>query len=167
MPENKPKENIDHGKLLISWPIPEFSRHSRGKTWYTWSSLIIIGLLIWAVATANYLFAIITILIAIIFIFQNRRSPGLIECRIMEDGLEMGHSFYAFRDIREFWLIYQPPEVKMLYVEFKGTLRPTLTVPLENQNPLKIREILKKYIDENLEKEEEPTSDTISRSLKI
>lgn len=167
MPENKPKENIDHGKLLLKWTFPEYLPHKRGKAWYFWTLAIGLALLIWSIVVSNYLFTLIIVVISLIFVLQNRRTPALLECQIKEDGLEIGRNFYAFRDLKKFYLIYRPPEVKTLYLDFKTGLRPTLPILLENQNPLKVREVLKNYLDEDLEKEEEPAADAISRSLKI
>ena len=42
-----------------------------------------------------------------------------------------------------------------------------LSIPLEKQNPIKIRKILLKYIDEDLDKDEESFSEILGRRLKI
>jgi len=167
MPENNQKEQIDHGRTLAAWTFPEFVVHKRGKTWYISALIITVAVIIWSIFSKNYLFIIIIVIIGIIFIMQNRQSPPPIECRIKEDGIELGRNFYPFRDLKKFYIIYQPPLVKNIYFDFKSAVRPTLPISLEKENPLKIREILKKYLDEDLEKEEEPTSDAISRTLKI
>jgi hypothetical protein len=166
MPEEQ-KKDVDHGQTLASWTFPEFSAHQRGKIWYSSIIIICAAVLIWSAFTANYLFSLIVIIFGLILVLQNRQKAAVLPCQIKEDGLEVGRNFYNFKDIKKFYIIYQPPEVKTLYFDFKSTLRPTLPIPLENQNPLKVREILKKYLEEDLEKEEEPASDAVSRSLKI
>jgi len=168
MPKNSQQgQNIDRGKTLLSWKLPEFHQPERGKMWYISTLIIAAAIIIWSAFTANYLFMIIIILVSIIFIVQNRQKAKLIECKIKEDGIELGRNFYDYNDIKNFWIVYHPPEVKSIYIDFKSTLRPTLPISLENQNPLKVREVLKKYLEEDLEKEEEPASDSISRALKI
>lgn len=166
MPEEQ-KNKTDHGETLTAWTFPEFAAHQRGKTWYFSIIVICAAVLIWSAFTANYLFSLIIIIIGLILILQNRQKAAVLPCQIKEDGLEVGRNFYNYKDIKKFYIIYQPPEVKTLYFDFKSTLRPTLPIPLESQNPLKVREILKKYLEEDLEKEEEPASDAITRSLKI
>ncbi len=166
MPE-KTKEIPDRGKILQNWSFPEFKQPERGRAWYVWVIIISLSALTWSIITANYLFTLIIILVGIIFIFQNKKTPGKIECQIKEEGVEVGRSFYAFEDIKNFWIVYRPPEIKVLYFDFKGMMKPTLPVSLENQNPLEVREILKKYIEEDLEKEEEPSADSITRTLKL
>lgn len=166
MPETTAKAP-NRGKILQSWTFPEFSSPKRERSWYIWIIIISFSVLIWSIITANYLFALIIIIVAIIFIFQNRRPAQLIECRLKEDGIETGQNFYAYEDIKNFWIVYRPPEIKAIYVDFKSALKPTLTIPLESQNPLKIRETLKKYIEEDLEKDDEPSADSIARTFKL
>jgi hypothetical protein len=42
-----------------------------------------------------------------------------------------------------------------------------MNIGLVNQNPLKVREILREYILENIEREEEPASEILSRYFKV
>ncbi|MDZ7797987.1 MAG: hypothetical protein U5L76_00115 [Patescibacteria group bacterium] len=166
MAEEK-KEIPDRGKTLLSWDFSEYDIPNRGKLWYVSTLLISAAILVWSIFTGNYLFTLVIILVGIIFVFQNRKKPKILECRIKEDGIETGTSFYDYNDIKKFWIVYRPPETKVLYIDFKSSLKPTLPISLEKQNPLEVRKVLKKYIEEDLEKEEEPASDQISRSLKI
>ncbi len=124
-------------------------------------------LLLWALYTLNILFAVIIILFVGIIYSQTKKPPIEVEIKIFEDGIRIGNRFYKYKEINKFWLIYEPPTVKNLYLEFKNKLRPVLPIPLEKQNPIKIRQILLKYIDEDLEKDEEPFSEIIGRRLKI
>jgi hypothetical protein len=163
-PTNKPK---DYGKILHSWEFPEYMQYKRTRVWYIVMGIIAVALLVWAIWSNNFLFAIIVIIISLIFIFQERRKPMNIKLNIREDGLEIGRNFYSYRDLNNFWIIYQPPEVKKIYVSFKSRIAAPLVISLENQNPLKIRKTLLEYLPEDLEKEEEPASDSLSRTFKI
>jgi hypothetical protein len=42
-----------------------------------------------------------------------------------------------------------------------------MPIPLENQNPLDIRKLLTEYLEEDLDKEDEPISEGLSRWLKL
>jgi len=64
-------------------------------------------------------------------------------------------------------MYYEPDEAKTLFFEFKNRVRPRLSIPLENKNPLKIRAILLKYLPEDVERENEPLSEQLSRLLKL
>ncbi len=157
----------EHGKILASWQFPEFVKYERGSAWYVGASIIGAGLILYSILTNNYLFAIIVILIAFIVLIYLIREPMLINFDITEDGLELGSHFYPHKEIKHFWIIYEPPEVKRLYFEFKSGFRPRISIPLLDQNPLKVREMLLSYLSEDLEKEEESTTDLLERKFKL
>ena len=90
-----------------------------------------------------------------------------VEFKIYEDGLVLGNRFYEWAELKSFRLVYKPPYVKRLYFDTKNNLTPEVSVNLEKENPLEIRKILKNYLKEDLEKEEEILFDKINRWLKI
>jgi len=89
------------------------------------------------------------------------------ETAITEDGIFIGSKFIEYEDLRSFYIIYYPPEIKNLYFETKSVIKQRIVVPLEDQNPVYIREILLNYLDEDLEKEEIPSSESISNIFKL
>ena len=42
-----------------------------------------------------------------------------------------------------------------------------MNINLVTQNPLKVREVIREYLLENIEREEEPASEVLSRYFKI
>jgi hypothetical protein len=70
-------------------------------------------------------------------------------------------------ELKDFWIMYKPPEVKQLYFSFKRTIRPDMNIGLVHQNPLKVREVLREYLLENIEREEEPASEVLTRYFKL
>jgi len=157
----------EHGNIWAHWNFPEFIKHQRGLGWIILMAILSLGLIIWAFWTANILFAFIIIIIAIIVILQAKREPLEVKFQITEDGLGVGSKFYEWKRIENFWVIYKPPEIKKLYFKLNGILPPSLSISLEKQNPIKIREILLRYCLEDLEKDDESFSDFLGRSLKI
>ena len=88
-------------------------------------------------------------------------------CNIFEDGIAVGSQFYEWSDIKNFRIVYQPPEVKKLYIDLKNNLLQDFSIPLEDQSPLMVRDILKKYLKEDLTKTEETLTDRLNRWLRI
>lgn len=161
------KETIGpHGKVFFSWEFKEFPSAGRSKSWYLGAGIIFFLLIIYALFSANFLFAIIIIMVVLILVMM-RREANKIKFSITEDGIEIGQNFYEYKNIKNFWIIYEPPEIKTLYFEPKSFFQPKIPVPLENQNPIKIREVLLQYLTEDLDKENEPVSDQLSRWLKL
>ncbi len=160
-------EEKKSSQVLMSWKFPEFIKPERTKTWYIIASLIGISLFLWAVFTFNYLFALIILIVGSIILFERKKEPQDLDFKITERGLEVGSKFYFYRDIKSFWIIYDPPEVKNLYFNFKSGLRFRITIPLLDQDPLKVRKILLKFLEEDLSKENEPFLEQLSRILKL
>ncbi len=161
------EKNIDLGKTLIEWQFPERPKTERSKAWYL--TLIIIGglLFTWALITLNFLFALIVVICAFILLFQQKKETSLLNFRISDSGIQVGQKFYPYKNLDNFWILYEPPVIKNLYFEFKSKIIPRLGIPLEQMNPVKIRKILLDYLDEDLSKENEPSSDTLARWLKL
>ena len=167
--EKEEKEDIteDYGEVLAAWEFPEYTKIKRNKSWYIFFVIITISILIYSYFTENPLFAIIIILFTVIYTIIERKEPREAQITILEDGIIIDNKFIDYKEIKNFYIIYHPPTIKNLYLQPKNQLKPRLALPLEKQNPVEIREILLKYIDEDLEKEEIPTSEGISRLLKL
>lgn len=168
MPEQNNELSKEHGQILASWEYLEFREHQRTKTWYIASGIVVALLVLFGILTQSYLFIIIVALFVFIYAMRFRRKPIMLPFQITEDGIQADpRSFYEWKDVRNFWIVYEPPEVKNLYLAFKSALRPSLTVSLENQNPLNIRKILLEYIPEDTERENESFTDGVKRIFKL
>lgn len=167
MEDELKNEISDYGEILAFWNFPEHTQHQRGSRWYIFFIIVIGLLLFYSYKTNNILFAVIIIMSAVFLTMHNRSEPRLMELKITEDGILLNDIFYNYSDFKNFAIIYRPSEVKNLYFEFKGTFRPRLTIPLEDQNPNKLRNILLEHLEEDLERENEPTSDFLARIFKI
>jgi len=160
-------KKIDDEHVLIDWDFPEFEKHDRSKKWYI-AAVIVLGILIiYAVWTSNILFAVILILAAFIGVIQHFQKPHDVEAAITEDGVLVGSKFYRYEEIESFWMIYKPPLAKLVYLDFKNKFKKNLAIPLENVDPIKVREILNQYLEEDLEREEEELSERLAKVLKV
>ncbi|MEK7172594.1 MAG: hypothetical protein AAB740_01285 [Patescibacteria group bacterium] len=152
---------------IASWTFPEYTKPNRDFVWYLIVLIVVAGLLAYSVFSLNYLFTVFIILAGVVLILRHKNKPLRIKCQIKPAGISLGKKFYAYSDLDSFWLIYQPPAVKSLYFSFKSKVKMRLSVPLGSQNPIKIREILLKFLPEDLTKEEEPISETLARAAKL
>jgi len=154
-------------KNLISWKFPEHTTPNRSKKWYIWTTLFFLAMLLYAVLTANFLFGLIIIMLVIIMFILHNKEPLEIEFKITQNGIEINNEKYSFKDLENFWIVYEPPHVKNLYFKFKASFKPTLIIPLLDKNPIKVREILKEYLLEDLDKESESNVESLARVFKI
>jgi hypothetical protein len=188
--ENKPIEDIKSENDLISWRIPEYHGEEKTKRWYLIYGLIGIALLVYAIFTQNFIFAIIVIFAAVLIIILDAGHPGTLEVSISDRGVMVGKEFYSYDQIEDFFIIYEPEQgIKNLYFQFKRFARPSLpeseparyswlfwvvnfartrfTIPLEDMNPVIIRRNLLKYVKENLDRTTIPLSEQLTKLFKL
>ncbi|MBI3956559.1 MAG: hypothetical protein HY340_01060 [Candidatus Kerfeldbacteria bacterium] len=160
-------EPIGPGKTLLSWEFPEYEQHDRSPGWYFAAVIIIVGLLLWALLTANFLFAVIILFAAFLLFRQHRTRPERLSFAVTDRGIDIhGRHFYSYDDLKNFWIVTEP-EVKRLYFEFNLVFRPRLTIPLEKTDPKVVRKTLLRFLMEDTEREDEPTTDALARVLKL
>lgn len=156
------------GKVLMQWTFAEIEHHQRSLSWYIISSVIAIALIVYAVLDSNYLFVLMIILLAFIYYTQYQNTPLQIPFVIFQNGIQVGDSFFLYREIQDFAIVYEPPAVKRLYLHIKNrVLRNEISIPLLEHNPLKVRKLLLDFLSENLEMEKESGTDAASRVLKL
>jgi hypothetical protein len=157
----------DIGEVFLEWTFPEYAKSIRSRLWYLVGAAILGLLVLYAVLTVNYLFAVILVLAVLIILYQYFQEARRILVKIGEDGIILDNKFYPWKILKSFWFAYEPPTIKYLYIETNRQVQRYLPVPLEDINPLTIREILLNYLDEDLEKDDEELDDTLARILKI
>lgn len=160
-------ENTKFGQILAEWQVPEYIKYERTWAWYFVAGSLGVAFLIYALATFNFLFAIILLLIVAIMYLHERRQPEMLDFYILEGGIMLGERFFAYKDMESFWIIYEPPIIQTVYFGMNRSLRKELPVHLEGQNPIIIRKILLNYLAEDLEQEVEATEESLARIMKI
>lgn len=161
------EEKLQFNEELLSWNFPEFDPEPKSNAWYLWFGIIAALLIIMAIFTDNYLFAVIIVLFTLIIFLHNWKRPEDIQFIFTPQALHVGEKKYPLKEIDHFWIVYEPPQVERIYFEFKSSLRPLLGIPMSGNNPLQIREVLLEYLPENLEREDEPFADGMARVLKL
>ena len=155
------------GRVLHTWTIPVYQLHTRGTLWYIIAGTLVIALLGYAVATANFLFALLIILFAVIIFLSHTNEPPMVDVAVTDLGIVMNERFYPYHALTSFWIIFDPPLTKHLYIQFQSSVRPALSIHLADENPLEIRETLRQFVYEDLEKREEPLSEVLWRVFKM
>ncbi len=149
------------------WEAPTHTRYERGPRWYVIMSVVALLLMAYAIWTANFLFAFLILLFAIILILAGNETPKKILVQVGENGIVWDGKMHLYRDLDHFAIIYQPPISKVLYFEHRNPIIPRMRISLEEQNPVEIREHLKNYLQEDLDLQQEHFSDMVARLLKI
>lgn len=156
-----------HGRVFLQWRFSDRAPHERGRIWYIVAVLTGLGLLIYALSSANFLFALIIVMFALVIYVSSVSEPMPTVFEVTEEGVEVGGVFHPYRELEKFWFYYEPPLAKNLYITVKGVIGSRLTVDLMDQDPNVVRKFLGAFVQEDLEQVDEPLSDTLSRILKI
>jgi len=164
----------------LAWPVPEYHQPERNRRWYIAAGIFLFICLFFSFfsfsawrlvflgANANFLFALIIIIGAIIMIVNDGREPLLVNIYLTKDGVSVGKKFYDYDRFKDFSVIYKPKQsLKNLYFEFKNTMRPRLSIPLRHMDPLLVRNYLLKYLDEDLERTDMPLSEQLTKLFKL
>lgn len=155
------------GEILISWMVDEYIAHERGPVWYGAAATIGFGLLIYAIIAQNFLFAVIIVMFGVVIGLTTLRHPDKVPFVVTDLGIGIGSRFTPFKELKSFAIVYEPPEVKTLYIEYRNHILPHLIIPLDEQDPLELRGTLGRFLREDLTKEEEPFMEWLGRLLKI
>ena len=158
---------INIGTPQLEWEVDEYPAHQRSKVWYILAAVVGVALIIYAVATANFLFAVIILMVGVITLLSTFVPPDRVPVVITNTGVVVSDLYYDFQSIRDFSIAYDPPDVKNLYFEFHSPWQPLLTVPLEEIDPNQVRELLLPYCLENLQRVEENLTDVLRRLYKL
>jgi hypothetical protein len=90
----------------------------------------------------------------LIFLFE-KNDPKNYHFTICQTGIIANKRFYEFNEIEDFWIFYEPGPGgrKELSLKVDSYTAPYIHIPLGNEDPNKIREILLSYLPEELHKE--------------
>ena len=156
-----------YGTALVSWEIDEYPHHERSRTWYVIAGTLSLMFIIYAITTANFLFALIILMTDIIFVLMAFKKPDRLAVVLTNTGMLVGDAYYAYSGMKDFSLLYEPPHIKTLYIDFYSPWRPMLSVPIEEMDPNNLREILLNFCEENLHRNEETLTDILRRLYKL
>ncbi|MFA5954842.1 MAG: hypothetical protein WC817_04915 [Patescibacteria group bacterium] len=166
MEEIQNKNDVDTA-VSHTWVVSEYPEYTRDRQWYIVASIvgiILVGLAIWY---SNFLGAVLVLLTAVIVVARHTTETPTLAVRLQGDGISIGESFYPYSQMKSFWIVFEPPHTKTLYFDFQSAWRPRLPIPLEDADPFSVRQTLLQYLEEDLSREGEPTSDALSRLMRL
>jgi hypothetical protein len=151
----------------FTWACETYERHERGLVWYIVAGLVVGGLLVYSIATGNFLFGVLIIIATAILFLRHVQEPQKMTCAIDDQKISIGEKIYPFEKISLFWIIKNSVDEPTLYIEEQGGWHGILAIPLEQQDSEALRTHLRQYVVESLEYKYEPFFDSLFRSLKI
>lgn len=150
----------------ISWPAEEFKHQPKSFAWFIGFTIVSIALVVYAVFSKSVMTIIAFVLLITVAYLYAVKNPRILEHKITKTGIKAGNNLYPYKNIKKFWIVYQPPEVKTLNIETTAYLNNEVTIQLGNQDPVAVKLALRNYVPEDIDKEESLT-DALGRKLKF
>lgn len=151
-------------EVIMSWKAPEYEHFPKEKNWYTVAGLILSAIIIYAIVINAPIMAITFILVGIVGYIYLEKEPEIIKFQITHDGIIAGKEIYEFETIESFWIFYDQNS-KLVSLHTDSWILPYVHIPINDQNPAQIREILIDFIPES--KHEPNFIDAIERIFHI
>lgn len=150
-------------EIFIEWEALEYEHIPKEKSWFIAGGIIASLLMIFALFTANYFFALFVLLASFVVYMYSIRPPKQISAAVGREGVRVGRRIYDFEDLRSFWIFYEAGGIKELSLESKKSVMPYIRVPLGEVEPVKVREALIQFVPEV--QHEESLAEIIARIL--
>jgi len=163
--QNEQESDGNVGRILHSWQAPEFEVYEKSRNWYIIATIFILVMVAYALFTNGPIMAITFILIGIMGYIYSQKDPRVITFSITSQGVLADKEFYPYENIFSFWIFYEPTHTKTISLHTKASMFPFVHIPLQDENPVELRELLMKNIPEI--KQERSFIDTLEKILHI
>ena len=104
-------------------------------------------------------------LLLFVFILHVKIRHKIIKVSLSKGCLQFGERIISYQEIESFWIIFEPRGLKELSLRQKSWHSAYLKIPINNQNPIQIRNFLLNYIPE--ERHEDSIFDILGRKFGI
>lgn len=149
--------------IIFQWEAMEFEKTPKTKEWFWAGAILGAALIIVAIVQRNFLFGIIVVLAGFLVYVYSQKEPRKISFSISNRGVIIGKRLYEYDSLKSFWIFYEPPRIKELSIESKKHFMPRISLPLDEADPVKLREALIQFLPEI--KHEEDLSDMIAKRV--
>ena len=154
-------------KPALSWKAPEYHHFEKSNDWYWALWIIAIALSIAAFIFGNLLFGLLVILCAVTLHLHAHKPPRILSIELTERGVKVDTLLYPYETLDSFWVSVPHHEhghhFSHILIKSQKTLMPLIVVPIKEQNPETVREILQKHLVE--EEHHEPLGHKILEYL--
>lgn len=150
----------------ITWQTLEYPEYKKHPLWFIGLALFIAALVLYGIYIKSWTTVVAFALFGILALIYASQKPKTLTIKINGQGVQVNNILYVYPVIRKFWIIYNPPEVKSLYLETTAYIDHTVKLELSNQDPRAVKILLKQYLEEDLEAKES-TADLIARKIKF
>ncbi|MEK9133157.1 MAG: hypothetical protein AAB606_05655 [Patescibacteria group bacterium] len=162
--QGRPKHAYDDA--VLTWKAPEYTYHEKSIIWFILAGFVALLLVIYGILTNGWTFSVAILVFAGTYYLVYREKPKMVEIKISRFGVKVGHHIFPYNHLKSFWIVYNLPFVKRLYLRFTSRLHPDIAISLEDMDAAQIRRVLADHLQE-LKGTHEPFSDALVRVFKL
>lgn len=157
-------EHVEKASVLYAFKVSEEKNPANIRILGV-AALVGIAVIAYFAFTGNYLasfFFLIAGMLVSYGIYQ-RKSREVV-CKIRAQGVQVNRDLYPYETLKSFWIFYDPPYHQELSIRSrKAFTGGYIKIPLGDEDPVKIREVLIKFLPER--KQEEALVDVFARMV--
>lgn len=152
----------DGNETFIEWSALEHEPYNIGRKFLIFSMIFLSAIVIYGLISNSPIMAITFILIGIVGYIFLQKEPKIINFAISSSGIIAGNEIYEFDNLKSFWIFYEPHN-RALSLRSKSAFTPYIHIPIADEDPVKIREIIIDFIPE--EKQQHTLVDVAEKFL--
>lgn len=133
---------------LLAFKSTSFVKYNKNKSWYIVLGVIVVALVVLGILNGSSTFPIAVLVFTLVYLYVNQEDPADIDFALSKTGIQVGTRFYAFTDLRTFWIEYDPPYYQAIHFVHKNKYKEEITVQFHGVNPANIREVLVNFLPE-------------------
>lgn len=134
--------------MQFEWETLEYEHYEKSPRWFWAVGLGGAALILLAILTKNFLFAILLLLATFALLLHGHRPPDKITIAMSRHGVQIRHRLYPFKTLRSFWVHDQLP-AKKITLRSEKPFMPHLHLPLaDDLNHEEIRLFLLEHLPE-------------------
>ena len=149
----------------ISWGAPSFYYNPQKK----YLALVVFALVAGAAALLFYdrdmLLAIFLMLASLVLILYANKKPEISEIKVDQTGVSISDKVYYYRELKSFWIDYNPDGPKELSLESRKWYLPHIKVSIEKEDPVELRSLMINFVPEKIH--EQSLIDFVAKKLGI
>lgn len=160
---NNSRDNSRNSDNFIEWRAEEHNYLPKSGKWFIFLAVFFGVLEIYFLWTQNFsAFATFLFIFFVVFLYSIKK-PRTLRFKIDYQGIWVDGRLYKFDNFQSFWVFYDPPHKKEICLRGKTMFVNFLDFPIGNNDPMVLRENLKKYLPEI--QEEESLIDVLMRKI--
>lgn len=155
----------NQNNLIYSYEALEFDKYHKSPTWYVMLLIIFILLLIYAIIQQSPITFVVFVLLFVVTLLISNKDPKEIMVEITKNGINLDQkTTFRYQDIDSFGIFIRD-DVRFISIYLTEGMMRYARIPLGEENPEDIADILEQYIPR--EDGKERFMDTIDHILKI